>query len=197
MVYNNCTALGLVWCTVDYFLLVLSFLIFILTVTSIKIVQYISIYLETRSFIYSRDLVFICQSVQTLSMSVHYTFIGSEFDIIFLLQEYFLSVQYSIVFYYFLHQLSENMQLIKLVKMPLIILNILMLSGFLIYLGVYIELDIELYNCNNAIYVYLHGCGMALGVIFVMLGAYASKTLEKLKDSENFVVDKKKLNHFW
>ena len=197
MVYDNCSVLGLRWCIVTYVLLGISCILLLLTVTFRKIALYIVLFMKSRTNIFNRDLVFLGQFTQTLAMSIHYAFIGNEFNIIFLLQEYFLSVQYSLVFYYFIAQLAENMSIIKKIKIPLIILNFLMLSGFMIYLIVYIVFDNQIYNCNNGIWIYLHSCGLILSIIFIILGYFANKTLQELKKLGNILIDSNKLKHFW
>lgn len=197
MSFNSCNDLGIPWCSVIYSFLALSFLLLSLTVTLIQIIQYTLIYKETRTMTYSKNLVFAAQFLQLFSMCLHYAFVGDSFNIIFLLQEYFLNVQYSLVFYYFLIQLSENMRSLRQVKTPLIILNGLMLIGFIVFLIVYIVLDIDIYSCNSGIWVYLHGCGLVLSSIFTYLGYHAGKNLKVIAQNYNIIVDNDKLKHFW
>ncbi|OMJ79798.1 hypothetical protein SteCoe_20100 [Stentor coeruleus] len=192
MSYNSCNDLGIPWCSVIYSFLALSFLLLILT-----IIQYTLIYKESRIMNYSKNLVFAAQFLQLFSMCLHYAFVGDDFNIIFLLQEYFLNVQYSLVFYYFLIQLSENMRSLRQVKIPLIILNGLMLIGFIVFLAVYIALDLDIYSCNSIIWVYLHGCGIVLSSIFIYLGYHAGKNLKVIAQNYNIVVNNNKLKHFW
>ncbi|OMJ79434.1 hypothetical protein SteCoe_20535 [Stentor coeruleus] len=130
-------------------------------------------------------------------MCLHYTFLGDDFNITFLLQESFLNVQYSFVFYYFFIQLSENMRSLLKTKIPLITFNLVTLLSFLIYLIVSISQNQNIYKCNSGIWVYLHSCGMFLSLIFIYLGYHAGKHLYIVAMNFNFIVNYNKIKHFW
>lgn len=133
-------------------------------------------------------------------MIVHYLFLGDMFNVIFLLQEYFMMIQYSLVFYYFVSQLIETFKiLIKLyqVKTPLILLNVLMLTGFALYTGISLGLNEPLYNCNNGIWVYLHVCNFSLSIIFAAIGCKADEILKNLKNTQELAIDYDKIRQFW
>jgi hypothetical protein len=145
----------------------------------------------------SRDLVFLVQALQTLAMCVHYTFIGDEFDIIFLIQEYILLVQYSLVFYYFWIQLSEYLERLRMAKKPLVWINCVMLVGFIVYAGVSIGLNQPVYACDSGIWLYLHICGVFLSIAFLLLGLHASRILNRLRSNDTVLINSQKVVHFW
>ena len=197
---SNCSLLGLDWCIVDYTFLGLSCLILFLTVTFTQILQY----QRTSKMLFvirrTQHLVFLGQIAQSLAMIVHYTFLGDSFNVIFLLQEYFMAVQYSLVFYYFIIQLIEAFNVLLglyQVKIPLILLNVLMLTGFLIYVGIAAGLQYSLYTCDNGIWVYLHTWNLALSLIFAFIGCRANKALESMKESAKDTIDNEKIRQFW
>ena len=73
-------------------------------------------------------------------MCIHYSLIGDQYDPIFLLQEYFMTIQYSVVFYYFVSQLCDTFKILTQlyrIKIPLIVINGIMLIGFAIFVGIY------------------------------------------------------------
>ena len=197
MAYNSCDELELSWCIISSFLLALSTILLILTVIKKKVILYIILYHRSQINIINRNLVFFCQFSQILAMILHYILVGPEYNIIFLIQEYLLLVQFSLVFYYFIAQLAQNMFFIKKFKTPLFIMNILMLLGFIIYYLVNHILNRPIYNCNNGIWVYLHSCGMILSIIFIIIGYRSTKTITEMKNISNVIVDNRKLKHFW
>ena len=162
-----------------------------------QIVQYIKIYKITRTCWTSKDFVFIGQIFQTLAMSVHYIFIEESFNFVFLIQECMLSIQYSLVFYYFFNQLSDNMNNLKKIKLPLIVLNILMIGGFFVYVFLDVEMEKPLYNCNDGIWIYLNCYNIILSIIFVLLGKFADKSLYFLQNSQRITLDTIKIKQFW
>ena len=148
----------------------------------------------------TQHLVFVGQLAQCLAMIVHYTFLGDSFNVVFLLQEYFMAVQYSLVFYYFIVQLIQAFDVLLglyQVKIPLILLNVLMLTGFLIYVGIAAGLQDSLYNCNNGIWVYLHTWNLALSIIFAFIGLRANKALGRMMESAKDTIDNAKIKQFW
>ena len=202
MELNNCSSdvLGEKWCIVDYSLLALSFILFIITVKIIQFFQY-CIFLKSISRLSSsQHWVFIGQLAQTLAMTVHYTFLGNSFNVIFLIQEYFVSVQYSLVFYYFISQLYDAFRILQglaKVKLPLIIINVLMLVGCLVYVGVITGINGSVYNCNNGIWIYLHSCNMVLSLIFICVGLKAKQLLQILKENSKVIINVEKIRQFW
>ena len=147
----------------------------------------------------SQHLIFLGQLIQTIAMTIHYILIGSDFDPLFLLQEYFMTVQYSLVFYYFVSQLCDAFTILTKfykIKVPLIIINGLMLIGFALYVGINAGLGKALYNCNNGIWVYLHCCNILLGIGFVAIGRKASNLL-KINNNKNLLINNEKIKEFW
>ena len=133
-------------------------------------------------------------------MCIHYSLIGDQYDPIFLLQEYFMTIQYSVVFYYFVSQLCDTFKILTQlyrIKIPLIVINGIMLIGFAIFVGIYTWLNKGLYNCNNAIWIYLHGCNIVLSISFTIIGIKASKLLKILSNDKNLIIDNDKIKQFW
>jgi hypothetical protein len=133
-------------------------------------------------------------------MTVHYTILGGFFNIIFLLQEYVLLIQYSLVFFYFISQLYKSFKALKEItylKFIMIASNAVMLLGFLIYIGILGSLGESFYNCNNGIWIYLHGCGVLLSLAFLVIGIKATKLLKVLKQSNNLIIKDEKIKQFW
>lgn len=150
----------------------------------------------------SHKSLYLSQSFEALLMTVHFFLISSEdlTNITFLLQEYFISIQYSCVFYYFISQLSEAFKILKIlpkIKLPLIILNTTGIIGFSIFVIAKSSLGYSLYNCNNLLWVYLRSFNLGLSVLFIAVGIKANKILKTLMLQKGIVVDDFRIKQFW
>lgn len=133
-------------------------------------------------------------------MTLHLLFYSDELNPLFILQEYFISIQYSTVFYYFTIQLCNaynSLQVFTNIKIPLMIINFGMLIGFLVILVVYISLNIELYNCDNLTYIYLHSCNAILSLLFLFFGVRTGQVLRALYEKKRLLIDTSKFKQFW
>ena len=150
----------------------------------------------------SHKSLYISQSLEALLMTVHYLILGYEdlTNISFLLQEYFISIQYSCVFYYFISQLCEAFKILRIlpkIKLPLILLNTAGIIGFSIFAIIKSSLGDSLYNCNNLLWVYLHAFNLALSVLFVAVGLKANKLLKTLMSQKGIIIDDIRIKQFW
>ena len=150
----------------------------------------------------SHKSLYISQIIEALLMTIHFFLISSKSlsNITFLLQEYFISIQYSCAFYYFISQLCEAFMILKIlpkIKLPLILLNIAGIIGFSIFVIVKSSLGYSLYNCNNLLWVYLHSFNLGLSLLFVAFGFKANKLLKTLMFNKGIIVDDIRIKHFW
>jgi hypothetical protein len=202
MSYNICSALGTNWCTVSYIFLSLSIILLGLTVFFIQIFQYIKTSRVAYTLSVTYKLVFLSQLLETLLMTIHYLFLFSSSltNISFLLQEYFISIQYSCVFYYFISQLCEAFKILRIlpnIKLPLILVNATGILGFSIFTIIKTVLGDELYNCNDFLWVYLHTFNFCLSLIFLLIGLKANRLLKSLLSNKGLMVDDTRIKQFW
>ena len=202
MSYNLCSAFGTNWCAVSYVFLSLSILLLGLTVKYIQIFQYIKTSRIAYSLSISYKLVFLSQTLETLLMTLHYLFLFSSSltNVSFLLQEYFISIHYSCVFYYFISQLCEAFKILRIlpnIKLPLILINTAGILGFSIFTIIKRALGYELYNCNNLLWVYLHAFNFFLSLIFLLIGLKANRLLKSLLSNKGLMVDDTRIKQFW
>jgi hypothetical protein len=167
-----------------------------------QIFQYYKIYRMSVHITISHKCLYISQFLETLMMTVHYILISNNnlTNISFLLQEYFISIQYSCVFYYFISQLCEAFKILRIlpkIKLPLIFLNALGILGFSIFVIIKSTNKESLYNCNNMLWVYLHAFNLGLSMIFIVVGLKANKLLKTLISQKGIIVDDIRIKQFW
>jgi hypothetical protein len=150
----------------------------------------------------SHKSLYISQSLEALLMTIHYLILSYDdlTNISFLLQEYFISIQYSCVFYYFISQLCEAFKILRIlpkIKLPLILINTAGIMGFSIFVIIKSSLGDSLYTCNNLLWVYLHTFNLALSVLFIAVGLKANKLLKTLMSQKGIIIDDIRIKQFW
>lgn len=121
-------------------------------------------------------------------MTVHYFLIADEFDVIYLLVEYFKVLFYSILCLYFANQAATMIpqeDFFRKLGRPLIIFNLVYFSVLCAVFIAQSVREIDVFDCKNRIWILLSFANTALIVLFITIGV---KTTRQLSTIRNYTI---------
>jgi len=117
-------------------------------------------------------------------MTIHYFLIADEFDVIYLLVEYFKVLFYTILCLYFANQAATMIpqeDFFRKLGRPLIIFN---LAYFSVLCAVFIAQSVrklDVFDCKNKIWILLSLANTALVVLFITIGVKTTRQLSAIR----------------
>lgn len=193
---GNCVeVIGYAWCSVSYSFAFVSMGFSLLT--GYQIARNI----KAQGVWVSKSLAILyVQMLQTIMMFVHYVVIGPEFNILYMLMEYLQFVLDTIIFFYFAFEATKVHQspgFYKRFIKPLLVFNILYLTGFAVYFIVGNIKSEDVYSCQNGIWVYMRLSGLMLTLVFFIIGIRMTKKLRDLKKLHCLIIDTSREKELW
>lgn len=141
-------------------------------------------------------IVLYIQALEALIMALHYFLIGFEFDMLFVLQEIFLMLLVTVIFYFFTSEIGkiiERQNFSKKVSIPLVIFNVIYTAVISVASVVLLLEDKYFFTCNVWIWLYSSISGISMSLVLFSLGVYMNKEIMKMSIYSSSQVSKPRL----
>jgi uncharacterized membrane protein len=140
------------------------------------------------------------QTFEVSLMILHYFMVDIDYGIFFMLQEIFLMLLVTLIFYYYsceIGKISDSIGINKIIAVPLVAINVLYVCGFS---AASISLALEeeyTFICNDWIWLYSSLCGFVLSFVLLGFGCYMSRKLSSMTTYSIAQVDKIRYKQLW
>lgn len=117
-----------------------------------------------------------------IAMTVHYLFIGEEYNILYFLKEYFLLISYTYICYFFLYQMynlfERHMFLtyLGMIALVLVIIYITVLGFYFTLVEVVVSTSV--FDCSSVFWLMISSSGFLLSILFIAIGIVVQQNLK-------------------
>ncbi|OMJ92510.1 hypothetical protein SteCoe_4750 [Stentor coeruleus] len=117
-----------------------------------------------------------------IAMTVHYFFIGEEYDILYFLKEYFLLISYTYICYFFLYQMYTLFErhifltYLGMITLVLVIIYITVLGFYFILVEVVVNTAV--FDCSSEFWLMISSSGFLLSILFIAIGIVVQQNLK-------------------
>jgi hypothetical protein len=141
-----------------------------------------------------------CLSKSYTGMTVHYTLLADEFDVVFMLMEYLHAFFCAALFYYFTKELSNLLNPSSVKRyLGLVLLSVLIafLIGTCIYFIVQQFRTDNVYHCTNSFWLGMRSSEVVMGFIFLYICIRLTQQLNAMRKVSNIIVKNSRENEVW
>lgn len=156
--------------------------------------------INTKDFKSNYMLIIYAQSLETLTMALHYFLLGLDSEILFMLQEIFYMLLIIFIFYFFSDELSKmvgTQNTHKIISIPLLVIYVLYVISLSTAVIVLRVKDQKVFECKDWIWMFSATSGLFLSGVLGIFAVYMQKKMEKMPLYTKWHVDQKRSRQLW